>query len=74
MIYKNTTTGAVIVTDAKITGGDWELVKEKDVQKTPTVPELKSMLTELGIEFNPKANKEELLQLYQESQNLNEEE
>lgn len=72
-IYKHKETGAVVVTDSELKG-DWELVKEKDVQKTPTVPELKSMLTELGIQFNPKANKEELLQLYQESQNLNEEE
>ncbi|HEL2535477.1 TPA: hypothetical protein TZ303_001402 [Streptococcus suis] len=72
-IYKHKETGAVVVTDSELKG-DWELVKEKDVQKTPTVPELKSMLTELGIEFNPKANKEELLQLYQVSQNLNEEE
>ncbi|HEL2357135.1 TPA: hypothetical protein VCA04_001884 [Streptococcus suis] len=72
-IYKHKETGAVVVTDSELKGV-WELVKEKNVQKTPTVPELKSMLIELGIEFNPKANKEELLQLYQESQNLNEEE
>ncbi|HEM3555058.1 TPA: hypothetical protein U1X79_001222 [Streptococcus suis] len=71
--YKDKKTGMTITTDCELRG-DWELVKENTHPKTPTVPELKSMLTELGIEFNPKANKEELLQLYQESQNLNEEE
>ncbi len=65
MIYKNLQTGAVIVTDHKISGGDWEVHDPETDKKTPTIPELQSLLTELGVEFDPKAKKQELLDLYE---------
>lgn len=62
--YKDKKTGAVVYTDSDL-GGDWELVSSTKEDKTPTIEELKSLLTELGVEFNPKAKKPELLELYE---------
>ncbi|WP_161979814.1 HeH/LEM domain-containing protein [Streptococcus sp. S784/96/1] len=63
--YINKKTKAVIESDLVVSGGDWELVEPKNEDKTPTIEELKSLLTELGVEFNPKAKKPELLELYE---------
>lgn len=63
-IYKNIKTGAEITTDCELKG-NWELVETKKVDNVPTADELKSLLTELGVEFNPKAKKAELLELYE---------
>lgn len=65
-IYINKKTKATLVTDDVISGDDWELFDPKKNEKVPTVPELQSLLTEIGVEFNPKANKAELLALYEE--------
>ncbi|WP_162012503.1 HeH/LEM domain-containing protein [Streptococcus sp. S784/96/1] len=62
--YKDKKTGAIIYTESDL-GGDWELVSSEKEDKTPTIEELKSLLTELGVEFNPKAKKPELLELYE---------
>ncbi|MDY4001472.1 MAG: hypothetical protein SOY62_02950 [Streptococcus orisratti] len=62
--YKDKKTRAIVYTDSDL-GGDWELVSSKKDEKGPTIEELKSLLTELGVEFNPKAKKPELLELYE---------
>lgn len=62
--YKDKKTGAIVYTDSDL-GGDWELVSSKKDEKGPTIEELKSLLTELGVEFNPKAKKPELSELYE---------
>ncbi|HEL0792530.1 hypothetical protein KP773_07105 [Streptococcus equi subsp. zooepidemicus] len=62
--YKDKKTGAIIYTDSDL-GGDWELVEPKKEHKTPTIEELKSLLTELGVEFDAKAKKPELMKLYE---------
>lgn len=63
-IYINTKTRSTIETDLVISGGDWELVSEQQASdKEPTVPELKAKLDELGIDYDKKAKKPELLAL-----------
>lgn len=64
--YLNKKTNATLVTDDVISGGDWVLLGQDKNEKVPTVPELQSLLTEMGVEFNPKAKKDELLALYEE--------
>lgn len=67
-IYKDSKTGAILVTDS-VLGGDWELVSEqKTPDKEPTVPELKAKLDELGIDYDKKAKKPELLALLESVQ------
>lgn len=71
MEYINLKTGATIVTDNVISGGDWvpadEYAKQQEGQADDsenwTVPELKSKLDELGIEYSDKAKKAELIAL-----------
>lgn len=71
MEYINLKTGATIVTDNVISGGDWvsadEYAKQQEGQVDDpekwTVPELKSKLDELGVEYSDKAKKAELLAL-----------
>ncbi|HEL2109592.1 HeH/LEM domain-containing protein [Streptococcus suis] len=64
MEYKDKKTGQIIVTDSLLSG-DWEPIQRDSKEKTPSSDELKSLLTELGVEFNPKAKKAELLELYE---------
>lgn len=69
--YVNKKTGATINTSSEISGGDWvpadEYAKQQEGQVDDpdnwTVPELKSKLDELGIEYSDKAKKAELLAL-----------
>lgn len=64
MEYKDKKTGQIIVTDSLLSG-DWEPIQGDSKEKTLSSDELKSLLTELGVEFNPKAKKAELLELYE---------
>lgn len=69
--YVNKKTGATINTNSEISGGDWvpadEFAKSQEGQADDsenwTVPELKSKLDELGVEYSDKAKKAELLAL-----------
>jgi len=69
--YVNKKTGATINTSSEISGGDWipaaEYAKQQEGQVDDpdnwTVPELKSKLDELGVEYSDKAKKAELLAL-----------
>lgn len=69
--YVNKKTGATINTSSEISGGDWvpadEFAKSQEGQADDsenwTVPELKSKLDELGVEYSDKAKKAELLAL-----------
>lgn len=69
--YVNQKTGATINTSSDISGGDWIPVAEfsksqegqADDSENRTVPELKSKLDELGVEYSDKAKKAELLAL-----------
>ncbi len=70
MKYRDTKTGAVVLCDS-ILSGDWVLVEEsKKPTSHPssdlTVSEMKSALDQLGITYNPKAKKSEILALYEE--------
>lgn len=68
-IYINTKTRNTIETDLVVSGGDWELVSEQQTSdKEPTVPELKAKLDELGIDYDKKAKKPELLALLESSE------
>ena len=67
MEYINTKTGATIITDNEISGGDW--ISKKDYQNSTenlTVPEIKSKLDELGIDYDSKAAKADLLALLEQ--------
>lgn len=65
--YKNKKTGTIVLTDSELRG-NWELVeKAEQMDEKHTIPELKSILTELGVDFDPNAKKAELLALYQEN-------
>ncbi|BAH81625.1 HeH/LEM domain-containing protein [Streptococcus dysgalactiae] len=68
-IYINTKTRNTIETDLVVSGGDWELVGEQQASdKEPTVPELKAKLDELGIDYDKKAKKPELLALLESAE------
>lgn len=69
--YVNKKTGATINTSSEISGGDWvpadEYAKQQEGQvddpENRTVPEIKSKLDELGVEYSDKAKKAELIAL-----------
>ncbi|HEL2390724.1 TPA: hypothetical protein TZW74_001992 [Streptococcus suis] len=63
MEYINKKTKATVETDAKL-AGDWVPASEfEKAIENLTVPQLKEKLDELGIEYNKKAQKAELLEL-----------
>ncbi|MGV3011526.1 HeH/LEM domain-containing protein [Streptococcus thoraltensis] len=65
-IYEHKKTGEKVITESSLLG-DWILVDNDQAlnsDEPDTIPELKSALTELGIEFGDKAKKAELLALY----------
>ena len=66
MEYINVKTGATIVTENAISGGDWVPVDEVSAADNLTVPELKSRLDELGVEYDSSARKADLLALHAE--------
>lgn len=68
MEYINKKTKAIIETESELKG-DWVSISDfdNDLDKL-TVPQIKQKLEELGIEFNPKANKAELWALLQEQE------
>lgn len=70
MKYRDRKTGAIILCDS-ILSGDWVLVEEGEKDTSPsssnlTVAEMRAVLDELGIEYNPKEKKLEILALYEE--------
>lgn len=63
-LYMNTKTGATIEANGVVSGGNWVLASEfEEAIENLTVPQLKEKLDELGIEYNKKAQKAELLEL-----------
>lgn len=68
MEYINKKTKAIIETESELKG-DWVPISDFDKDRDKlTVPQIKQKLEELGIEFDPKANKAELLALLQEQE------
>lgn len=67
MKFKNKKTGVIVETTVKViedmykNKSEYEEVKEG--KKEPTVAEIKAKLTELNIQFDDKAKKEDLLAL-----------
>lgn len=67
--YVNKKTGATLLTNNVISGGDWVLASELyGHDNDMTVPQIKEKLQELGIQFDSKANKAELLALLKEQE------
>ena len=69
MQFKNKETGAVIITDSLLSG-DWELIDEQmfsSHEEEMTVSEIKQELDELGVEYNPRSKKDELIELLNQS-------
>lgn len=65
MEYINKETLASIETDCEL-GGDWVLASEFKEDYKLTVPEIKSKLDELGINYDSKAAKADLLDLLEQ--------
>lgn len=65
MEYINKETLASIETDCKL-GGDWVPVSELKESYKLTVPEIKSKLDELGIDYDSKAVKADLIALLEQ--------
>ena len=76
MEYINVKTGASIVTENAISGGDWvpadQVTKNMDSQEAAdsqgdlTVSQIKSRLDELGVEYDKGAKKADLLALLEQ--------
>lgn len=76
MEYINVKTGASIVTENTISGGDWvpadQVTKNVDSQEAAdsqgdlTVSQIKSRLDELGVEYDKGAKKADLLALLEQ--------
>lgn len=76
MEYINVKTGASIVTENTISGGDWvpadQVTKNVDSQEATdsqgdlTVSQIKARLDELGVEYNKGAKKADLLALLEQ--------
>ena len=76
MEYINVKTGATIVTENEISGGDWipadQVTKNVDSQEAAdsqgdlTVAQIKSHLDELGVEYDKGAKKADLLALLEQ--------
>lgn len=63
-IYVNKTTKDVVVTSCELIG-DWELQDNQDDNKDLTVKELQSLLTGMGVDYDSRAKKPDLLALYE---------
>lgn len=78
MEYINVKTGASIVTENAISGGDWvpadQLTKNVDSQEVAdgqgdlTVSQIKARLDELGVEYDKGAKKADLLALLEQNE------
>lgn len=76
MEYINVKTGATIVTENAISGGDWvpadQVTKNVDSQEAAdsqgdlTVAQIKTRLDELGVEYDKGAKKADLLALLEQ--------
>ena len=75
MEYINVKTGATIVTENEISGGDWvpadqvtkvDSQEAADTQGDLTVPQIKARLDELGVEYDKGAKKADLLTLLEQ--------
>lgn len=76
MEYINVKTGATIVTENEISGGDWvpadQVTKNVDSQEAAdsqgdlTVAQIKARLDELGVEYDKGAKKADLLALLEQ--------
>ena len=75
MEYINVKTGATIVTENEISGGDWvpaDQVTKVDSQEAAdsqgdlTVAQIKSRLDELGVEYDKGAKKADLLAILEQ--------
>ena len=77
MEYINVKTGATIVTENEINGGDWlpadQVAKNVDSQEAAgdsqgdlTVSQIKARLDELGVEYDKGAKKADLLALLEQ--------
>nr|DAT29685.1 MAG TPA: hypothetical protein [Bacteriophage sp.] len=76
MEYINVKTGATIVTENAISGGDWvpadQVTKNVDSQEAAdsqgdlTVPQIKARLDELGVEYDKGSKKADLLALLEQ--------
>ncbi|HJJ05168.1 MAG TPA: HeH/LEM domain-containing protein [Clostridiaceae bacterium] len=69
MKFKNKKTNEIVETKGYVQefayshNSEWEKLKETSKPKEPTIAEIKSKLDELGIEYDPKAKKEDLIAL-----------
>lgn len=64
-LYKDIETGIVLSSES-VLSGDWVPVDEVGTADNLTVPELKSRLDELGVEYDSSARKADLLALHAE--------
>ncbi len=64
-LYKDIETGIVLSSES-VLSGDWVPVDEVGTADNLTVPELKSKLDELGVEYDSSARKADLLALHAE--------
>lgn len=64
-LYKDIETGIVLSSES-VLSGDWVPVDEIGAADNLTVPELKSRLDELGVEYDSLARKADLLALHAE--------
>lgn len=64
-LYKDIETGIVLSSES-VLSGDWVPVDEVSAADNLTVPELKSRLDELGVEYDNSARKADLLALHAE--------
>ena len=60
--YRDKNTGVCISTDSELSG-DWVPIEEFKQEYLLTVAEIKAKLDELGVEYDSKANKSDLLDL-----------
>jgi hypothetical protein len=64
-LYKDIETGIVLSSES-VLSGDWVPVDEVSAADNLTVPELKSRLDELGVEYDSSDRKADLLALHAE--------
>ena len=67
MEYINVKTGATIVTENAISGGDWVSIEEYKPLDSLTNAALKEILDEKGITYDNRATKSELISLIEQA-------
>lgn len=67
MEYINVKTGATIVTENVISGGDWVSIEEYKPLNSLTNAALKEILDEKGISYDNRATKPELISLIEQT-------